>query len=85
MAKKRRADTREEGEEIYYDAIRDERWAEESSGIEEKRELRKKVERSDNVRILDVLGLMKPTVNEENLGREGSGNIFFNNLLFFNF
>ena len=30
---------------------------------------------SDNVQNLEIQGVMKPTVMEENLGREGSGNI----------
>ena len=40
--------------------------------MEENRDIRKKVAERDNVRNLEFSGLMKPTINEENLGREGS-------------
>ena len=53
MAKKTRADKgeeeEEEGEEIYHDEIGEERRAEESLGIEENGDIRKKVERINNV------------------------------------
>ena len=77
MTKKTRADEEEEeeeGEEIYNDVIGEERRTEENLGIEENRNIRKKVERSDNVLNLEFSGLMKPIVNYENLAREGSGN-----------
>ena len=62
MTKKTRDDKeeeQEEGKEIYHDAIGEERRAEGNSGIEENGNIRKKVERSDNVLNLEYSGLMR--------------------------
>ena len=44
-------------------------------GIEDNGDTQKQAERSEDVQNLEFSGLMKPTVNDENLGRDESENI----------
>ena len=70
VAKKKRDEEGEEEEEveqIYHDARGEVRRAEESSGMEENRNIQKQVKRSNNVQNLEFPGAMKPTVKEKNL------------------
>ena len=65
----------EEGEEVYHDAIGDERRDKVSSGIKENEDAQKKVEKKNDVRSLELSRVMELTVTEENWRREGSGSI----------